>query len=229
MEHLAARPGRPACWPGWVPAPVTAALATSGMPHPWAHQAAMAEHARAGRDVIIATPAASGKSLGYLLPAATAVLEGGTALYLAPTRALAADQVRAVQDLAIPGIQAAAVDGDSPASVREWARCHATYLLTTPDLLHQYLLPRHARWNGFFGRLRYVIVDECHGYRGVFGSHVAHVLRRLRRVAAHHGGRDPVFLLASATISQPAACARLLTGRDAEEITASAAPRGPVT
>lgn len=237
-EHLPGRPGQAVPWPGWVPAPVSAALAASGVPLPWAHQAAMAELARAGRDVIVATPAASGKSLGYLLPALTAVLEGGTALYLAPTRALAADQLRAVQGLGIPGIQAAAVDGDSPASTREWARCHATYLLTTPDLLHQHLLPRHARWNGFFGRLRYVIVDECHGYRGVFGSHVAQVLRRLRRVAAHHGaGRaggappaaGPVFLLASATISEPAACARLLTGRDADEITESGAPRGPVT
>jgi DEAD/DEAH box helicase domain-containing protein len=195
----------------------------------------MAERARAGRDVIVATPAASGKSLGYLLPALTAVLEGGTALYLAPTRALAADQLRAVQALGIPGIRAAVVDGDSPASVREWARCHATYLLTTPDLLHQFLLPRHARWNGFFGRLQYVIVDECHGYRGVFGSHVAQVLRRLHRVAAHHGGGParggparPVFLLASATISEPAACARLLTGREADEITESGAPHGPV-
>ncbi len=229
-EHIEGRAGRTAEWPAWVPAPVTAALAARGVHRPWAHQAAMAGHARAGRDVIIATPAASGKSLGYLLPALTAVLEGGTALYLAPTRALAADQLQAIGELAIPGIQAAVVDGDSPASVRDWARCHATYLLTTPDLLHQYLLPRHARWNGFFGRLRYVIVDECHGYRGVFGSHVAHVLRRLRRVAAHHGGGSgPVFLFASATISQPAACARLLTGRDAEEITESWAPRGPLT
>jgi DEAD/DEAH box helicase domain-containing protein len=235
-EHLAARPGRAAAWPDWVPGPVVAALAATGVAHPWAHQTAMAELARAGHDVIVATPAASGKSLGYLLPALTAVLDGGTALYLAPTRALAADQLRAVQALGIRGVQAAVVDGDTPASLREWARCHATYLLTTPDLLHQTLLPRHTRWNGFFRRLRYVIVDECHGYRGVFGSHVAQVLRRLHRVAAHHaggpagGGRQPgpVFLLASATIGEPAACARLLTGRDAQEITESGAPHGPV-
>ena len=125
------------------------------------------------------------------------------------------------------------LDGDTPAAERDWARSHATYLLTTPDMLHHTLLPRHARWNGFFRRLRYVIVDECHGYRGVFGSHVAHVLRRLRRVAAHHRGTalpaGPVFLLASATISEPGACALLLTGQRAEEVTQSAAPRGPVT
>ncbi|MGE5135652.1 MAG: DEAD/DEAH box helicase [Gemmatimonadota bacterium] len=240
-EHIEARPGRVAAWPDWAPETLITALAASGMPHPWAHQAAMAELARAGQDVIVATPAASGKSLGYLLPALTAVLEGGTALYLAPTRALAADQLRAVQALGIPGIAAAVVDGDTPAGLREWARCHATYLLTTPDLLHQSLLPRHTRWNGFFRRLAYVIVDECHGYRGVFGSHVAQVLRRLHRVAAHHAGaaaagRDgdggpppgPAFLLASATISEPAACARLLTGRDAIPITESGAPHGPV-
>ncbi|HZC41526.1 MAG TPA: DEAD/DEAH box helicase [Streptosporangiaceae bacterium] len=288
VEQIAAREGRRVPWPEWVPAEVTGALAAAGVPGPWAHQAAVAEHARAGRDVIISTPAASGKSLGYLLPALTAVLEGGTALYLAPTRALAADQLRAVQALGIPGLRAAVVDGDTPAAAREWARCHASYLLTTPDLLHQHLLPRHARWNGFLGRLRCVIVDECHGYRGVFGSHVAHVLRRLRRVSAHHAawlaataangtatagngaaaagnrtstartgtsartgnGRNgtvtagnrpgipsngagtpkgPVFLLASATISEPGTCAWLLTGREAAEITWSAAPRGPVT
>jgi DEAD/DEAH box helicase domain-containing protein len=200
---------------------------------PWAHQAATAEHARAGKNVIISTGTASGKSLGYLLPALTAVRDGATALYIAPTRALAADQLRTVRGLGIDGVRAAVLDGDTPAAERDWARAHAAYLLTTPDMLHHVLLPRHARWNGFFRRLQYVIVDECHGYRGVFGSHVAHVLRRLRRVAAHHGGAarpaGPVFLLASATISEPAACALLLTGQRAEEVTESAAPRGPLT
>ncbi len=129
------------------------------------------------------------------------------------------------------------MDGDTPAAEREWARAHATYLITTPDMLHHMLLPRHGRWSGFFSRLAYVIVDECHGYRGVFGSHVGHVLRRVRRIAVHHGrGRQagpgpdgPVFLLASATISEPGSCARLLTGEAAQEITESAAPRGQLT
>src|SRR5213075_2949665 len=121
---------------------------------------------------------------------------------------------------------------------RDWARSHARYLLTTPDMLHRALLPRHNRWSGFFSRLAYVIVDECHGYRGVFGSHVGHVLRRVRRIAIHHGrsgdggsGRPdgPVFLLASATISEPASCARLLTGAAAREVTESTAPRGQLT
>ena len=242
VEEIAARPGEGVPWPEWVPGQITQAFSGAGVTRPWAHQAAMAEHAHQGRNVIISTPAASGKSLGYLLPALTAVLRGSTVLYLAPTRALAADQVRAIQALGIPGVCAAVVDGDTHGADRERARTHANYLLTTPDMLHHVLLPRHSRWGEFFGRLHYVIVDECHGYRGVFGSHVAHVLRRLRRVAAHHARRHPararagaaapdglVFLLASATVSEPGNCARLLTGQDAQAITESTAPRGPLT
>jgi DEAD/DEAH box helicase domain-containing protein len=242
VEEIPGCPGAGVPWPEWVPAEITLALSQAGVTRPWAHQAAMAEHAHQGKNVIIATPAASGKSLGYLLPALTAVLSGGTVLYLAPTRALAADQVRAVQALGIAGVCAAVVDGDTPGGERERARARANYVLTTPDMLHHVLLPRHSRWGEFFGRLEYVIVDECHGYSGVFGSHVAHVLRRLRRVAAHHARRHPararagaraagdlVFLLASATVSEPGTCARLLTGADAEEITESAAPRGTLT
>src|SRR6266536_4779160 len=258
VEHIPARTGRSTDWPAWIPAELAAAFAAAGMPAPWTHQAAVAEHARAGRNVIISTPAASGKSVGYLLPALDGVLAGGTALYIAPTRALAADQLRVVRSLGIPGVRPAVVDGDTPAAERSWARSRANYLLTTPDMLHHSLLPRHAWWDGFLRRLQYVIVDECHGYRGVFGSHVAQVLRRLRRVAAHHAmppgsgagrpgrpaggsssqgqgqdspapGAGPVFLLASATISEPGRCARLLTGLDAEEVTADTAPHGPVT
>jgi DEAD/DEAH box helicase domain-containing protein len=232
IEHIPARPGQPVPWPAWVPAQVVEPFRRAGVDQPWAHQSAAADQARAGRSVIIATGTASGKSLGYLLPALTGILEGGTALYIAPARALAADQLRLVQALRIPGVRAAVIDGDTPAAEREWARAHATYLLTTPDMLHHTLLPRHARWNGFLRRLRYVIVDECHGYRGVFGSHVAHVLRRLRRVAAHHGGgstQEPVFVLASATISEPARCAALLTGLAAEAVTTDGAPRGALT
>src|SRR5690242_13389867 len=242
IEQIAARAGEGVPWPDWVPAEITAAFTEAGVGQPWAHQAAMAEHAHRGSNVIIATPAASGKSLGYLLPALTAALGGSTVLYLAPTRALAADQLRTIQALGITGVCAAVVDGDTHAADRERARTHANYLLTTPDMLHHVLLPRHARWGEFFGRLHYVIVDECHGYRGVFGSHVAHVLRRLQRVAAHHARRHPararagaaapdglVFLLASATVSEPGNCARLLTGQDAQAITESTAPRGPLT
>jgi DEAD/DEAH box helicase domain-containing protein len=257
LELIPAREGRRADWPAWVPTELTGALAAAGVPAPWAHQAAAADHAHAGRNVIISTGTASGKSIGYLLPALTGVLAGRTSLYIAPTRALAADQLRIVRSLGLPGVRAAVIDGDTPAAERSWARAHASYLLTTPDMLHHMLLPRHSRWDGFLRRLQYVIVDECHGYRGVFGSHVAHVLRRLRRVAVHHAaagrgaGRGrlgaagpagpgdsghpvpaaagPVFILASATISEPGRCARLLTGLDAAAVTESAAPRGPVT
>ncbi len=232
LERLPGRAGRPAPWPSWVPGELIAAFARSGVTQPWAHQAAAAGHARDGRNVIIATGTASGKSLGYLLPALTAVRTGGTALYIAPTRALAADQLRLVRSLGLDGVRAAVVDGDTPPADRARARAQASYLLTTPDMLHHALLPGHARWDGFWRRLRYVIVDECHGYRGVFGSHVAQVLRRLRRVAAQHAGPAagaPVFLLASATISEPGRCAELLTGLPAEEVTDDAAPHGELT
>jgi len=232
VEHIPARAGREVPWPRWVPAEITGAFAARGIRAPWSHQALAADHARAGRNVIISTAAASGKSLGYLLPALTAVQTGDTVLYITPTKALAADQVASIRALGLPGVQAAVFDGDSTYAERTWARSHARYLLTTPDMLHRALLPGHARWRGFFSRLRYVIVDECHGYRGVFGSHVAHVLRRLRRVVAHHAPPDglprPVFVLASATVGAPAGCARLLTGLDAEEVTEDGSPRGPL-
>src|SRR5487761_882012 len=247
VERVPGRAGRAVPWPEWVPDELVEGFAHSGISAPWAHQAAAAEHARAGRNVIVSTPAASGKSLGYLMPALTAVLEGGTALYLTPTKALAADQLRAIRALRLHGVRAAVLDGDTPAAGRSWAREHASYLVTTPDTLHLALLPGHVRWARFLSRLRYVIVDECHGYRGVFGSHVAQVLRRLRRIAAYYaegrairerarrGRRDgplaagPAFILASATVAEPARCAALLTGLEAEEVGADAAPRGPVT
>jgi DEAD/DEAH box helicase domain-containing protein len=256
-ERLPARAGLPVPWPDWVPTAVADAFEHAGMPSMWSHQAAAADHARAGRSVILATGTGSGKSLGYLTPALTAIGEGGTVLYLAPTRVLAADQLRLVREVgtgAEPGdggfpafaaelglglgpryglgVRPAALDSDSTADHRAWARKYANYLLTTPDMLHHGVLPQHQRWNGFLRRLRYVIVDECHGYRGVFGSHVAQVLRRLRRVAGHHRGPDApglVFILASATISEPAAAAELLTGVPAVAVTSDGAPRGPLT
>jgi DEAD/DEAH box helicase domain-containing protein len=256
IEHIPARTGMPATWPDWVPAELRQGFARAGIITPWIHQAEIADHARAGRNVIVSTAAASGKSLGYLMPALTAVLEGGTVLYLTPTKALAADQLRSIRALRVPGVRAAVLDGDTPTAGRSWARAYASYLLTTPDTLHLALLPGHTRWASFFARLRYVIVDECHGYRGVFGSHVAQVLRRLRRVAAYYsaggyrgvrgrskpvgewqrgdaaaktGRRGPGFILASATVADAADCARLLTGLDVEQVATDSAPRGAVT
>lgn len=233
VEHLPGAEGKQVAWPDWVTADVAIGFARNGIHRPWSHQAQAADLAWAGQDVIIATRAASGKSVGYLAPALTAIAAGGTALYIAPTKALAADQLAAVQSLAVPGVRAACYDGDSSRAERAWAQAHAGYLLTNPDMLHGSLLPRHARWAGFLRRLRFVIVDECHGYRGVFGSHVAHVLRRLRRIAAHYAQpgehAEPVFILASATIGEPGSSARLLTGKQAAEVTADGAPRSPVS
>src|SRR5258708_31926277 len=165
ITTLAGRAGELADWPGWVPAELTASLARSGIAAPWRHQAEAAELVRSGQSVIISTGTASGKSLGYLLPALTSILAGGTALYIAPTRALAADQLKLIRSLGLDRVRAAVIDGDTPWSERTRARSQANYLLTTPDMLHQSLLPSHARWNGFFRRLRFVIVDECHTYR----------------------------------------------------------------
>ncbi len=229
LTHLPGRPGVPTDWPAWVPPELTSALAGVSVTAPWQHQADAAELAASGQSVIISTGTASGKSLGYLLPALTGILAGGTALYIAPTRALAADQLKFVRSLGLSRVRPAVIDGDTPWAERTRARSQANYLLTTPDMLHQSLLPAHARWNGFFRRLRYVVVDECHTYRGVFGSHVAHVLRRLRRVAYHHSAGEPVFVLASATVSEPARCGELLTGRSVHAVSADGSPRAPLT
>jgi DEAD/DEAH box helicase domain-containing protein len=237
LEHLPGQQGQTARWPDSVRPEVAAALASRGITAPWTHQAQAAALARSGEHVIIATRAASGKSAGYLAAALSDVLDGGTVLYLAPTKALAADQLKSVSDLGLRGVRAVRYDGDSTVAERSWAQAHANYLLTNPDMVHSGMLPNHARWRGFFRRLRVVIIDECHGYRGVFGSHVAQVLRRLRRVAAHYAVpvpdtgavRQPVFILASATIAEPADCARRLTGLDAVAVTKDGAPRAPVT
>lgn len=212
------------------------AVRAAGIERPWAHQALTAAHALRGESVVVATGTASGKSLAYLAPVLSALLDGSeapngrgaTALYLAPTKALAADQRRAVRALAEPlgkGVRPAVYDGDTPVEEREWVRQYANYALTNPDMLHRSILPAHPRWSSFLRALRYVVIDECHTYRGVFGSHVAQVLRRLRRVCARYGS-DPVFLLASATASDPATAATRLTGVPVAEITEDASPRG---
>jgi DEAD/DEAH box helicase domain-containing protein len=232
LEHIPGREGQTTSWPDSVRAEVVGALSARGIETPWTHQAQAAYLLRAGHNVIIATPAASGKSAGYLAAALSEILDGGTVLYIAPTKALAADQLQAVRGLGIPQVRATCYDGDSTASDRAWAQAHANYVLTNPDMLHSALLPSHARWRGFFRRLRVVIIDECHGYRGVFGSHVAQVLRRLRRVAAYHaapGAAAPVFVLASATIADPVGCGRLLTGLEIVAVTEDGSPRAPVT
>ncbi len=236
VEHVPARPGVTAPWPRWADPAVVAAFTRLGVATPWRHQVEAADAAWLGGSVVLSTGTASGKSLAYLLPTLTAVREGSaapdgrgaTALYLAPTKALAADQLRSVRALGLEGVRAATYDGDTPTEEREWVRAHAAYVLTNPDMLHRSLLPGHARWARFLRVLRFVVVDECHTYRGVFGSHVAAVLRRLSRVAAHYGA-DPVFVLASATVSDPAVSAARLVGRPVTAVTDDASPRAAAT
>ena len=238
-EHLPPRVGSHASWPEGIRPEVVDVIRAAGIDRPWEHQALAAGHALRGESVVVATGTASGKSLAYLAPVLSAMLEepgggtarggrGPTALYLAPTKALAADQRRAVAALAAPlgnAVRAAVYDGDTPVEERDWVRQYATYVLTNPDMLHRGILPGHARWASFLRGLRYVVIDECHTYRGVFGSHVAQVLRRLRRVCARYGA-EPVFLLASATAADPAAAAGRLTGLPVAQVTEDTSPRG---
>jgi DEAD/DEAH box helicase domain-containing protein len=232
-RDLPARAGRFADWPIWLPpgSPVRAAVEQHGITALWTHQAEAAESLHAGRHVVLTTGTASGKSLAYLLPIATAATappatddpvrwrrRPATSLYLAPTKALAHDQARVCAELAVPGWRVATVDGDTDPADRQWARDHAHHVLTNPDLLHASLLPQHARWASFLRSLRYVVVDESHRYRGVFGAQVAAVLRRLRRLAAHYGA-DPAFAVVSATGSEPVAAASALTGIAADGLT----------
>jgi DEAD/DEAH box helicase domain-containing protein len=229
VERLPARLGQPAAWPAWTPPELVARWQAAGVDAPWSHQVRAAEAAYAGRSVVVATGTASGKSLAYQLPVVTSVSVGGaTALYLSPTKALAGDQLRVLRELDPDGLRAAAYDGDTPREHRTWARAHANLVLTNPDMLHRSLLPSHARWARFLRRLEYVVVDECHRYRGVFGSHVATLLRRLRRVCAHYRA-EPTFVLASATIAEPAAFASRLVGRPVEQVVDDGSPRGALT
>jgi len=235
LEVLPARPAHHAEWPTWAARDVVAAFEARGVSRPWQHQAVAAEAAHEGQHVVLATGTASGKSLAYQLPALSAVRaargergqRGATVLYLAPTKALAQDQLTGLGALGLE-LRVTTHDGDSSREQRDWARDHAEYVLTNPDMLHRSLLPGHARWAPFLGSLRYVVVDECHHYRGVFGAHVAHVLRRLRRVCAMYGA-SPTFVLASATQAEPDVAARRLTGLDVLAVTGDASPRGEVS
>jgi DEAD/DEAH box helicase domain-containing protein len=229
LERLPARPARLVDLPTDLPEPLGDRLHARGVAALWEHQAAAIALARAGRHVVVATGTASGKSLCYQLPVFDALLGDGhrTALYLAPTKALARDQLRAIRSFALAGVRAAAYDGDTPSQDRPLIRRSANLVLTNPDMLHQGILPSHERWAAFLGRLAYVVVDEAHTLRGVFGSHVAAVLRRLRRLAARYRAQ-PVFVLASATLGNPAELASRLVGLPVEPVVADASPRGPL-
>jgi DEAD/DEAH box helicase domain-containing protein len=233
LRHVTTIPARAATtvpWPCWVPDRLRESLNAAGVAAPWGHQVAVAELAREGRHVVVATGTASGKSLAYQLPVLTRLLadQQATALYLAPTKALGADQIRAVTALDLPGVRPASFDGDTAMAQRDWVRAHARWVFTNPDMLHHGLLARHDRWARLLRRLSFVVIDECHAYRGVFGSHVALLLRRLRRVAARYGAH-PVFVLASATVAEPAISASRLTGLDTVAVTDDGSPCGERT
>ena len=236
VHEVPARLEQVAQWPDWVAPAVYSSFSTSGITQLWSHQREAADHAHDGFHVVISTGTASGKSLGYLVPVLSDIVDGAaapsgrgaTALYLSPTKALAADQMARLTALAIPGLRAAAYDGDTPPDERRWIRDHCQYVLTNPDLIHHSLLPGHERWAPFLRSLRYVVIDECHVYRGVFGSHLAVLLRRLRRVAARYGA-SPTFILASATVAEPAAQASALIGMPVRAVVLDGSPRESMT
>jgi DEAD/DEAH box helicase domain-containing protein len=217
-------------WPAWVSPELLARLEAQGVTAPWRHQVEAAQLARDGSHVVVATGTASGKSLAYQVPALTRLAEDPRAcvLYLAPTKALARDQLTSVAELADPSVRPAAYDGDTPMEEREWVRRHSRWIVTNPDMLHRGVLPAHQKWSSTLRRLAYVVVDECHAYRGVFGSHVGHVLRRLRRICRRYGA-EPVFLLASATVAEPAAAATRLVGAPVVAVTEDGSPRPGAT
>lgn len=234
VTELPARHAQMRDWPDWVPERVRESYAEIGVRAPWRHQIDAAELAHAGTHVVISTGTASGKSLAYQLPVLTALTVDpkSTVLYLSPTKALGTDQLRAaVKLLDGAGLGAAApsmYDGDASAEMRRWARSEGRWVFTNPDMLHLGILSSHARWSRFLRGLRYVVVDECHHYRGVFGSHTAMVLRRLLRIAARYGSA-PTVICASATTADPAAAATRLIGAPVTAITADHSPHGPRT
>lgn len=241
VEHLEPRPAVHAPWPQWADTEVVAGYRRLGVSEPWLHQVEAADSLHSGKHTVLATGTGSGKSLPAWLAALSAIRDGEisaatplagsisnyrrrpTTLYLAPTKALAADQLASLTALLaaadLPGIRAATVDGDTPFTERDWARDHADIVLSNPDFLHFTMLPGHERWVRFLRGLKFIVVDELHAYRGVTGAHVALVIRRLLRIARHMGA-DPVVLTMSATAADPARTAARLIGVEAGEVAA---------
>ena len=251
VRELPAREGTHGEWPSWSDAALVAGYRALGVARPWVHQAVAADAAWSGRHVALATSTGSGKSLAFWLPALTSVradvaagtldpgriesvARRGSVLYLSPTKALAADQLTGLQRLldaaGTRDVRVATCDGDTSPDERRWVREHADVVLTNPDFLHFALLPNHRRWSRLLRDLRYVVVDEGHAYRGVFGAHVSLVLRRLRRLAAHYareGAPAPTFVVASATTADPAVSAARLVGVDAADVVTVAGDTSP--
>ncbi|WP_454850945.1 DEAD/DEAH box helicase [Promicromonospora soli] len=250
---LPERTAEHADWPRWADATVVQGYRRLGVDRPWTHQAIAADLVHQGRHTALATSTGSGKSLAFWLPALSAVraaaaaatLDPGniesarvrpTTIYLSPTKALAADQLSALERVldaaGTRDVRVATCDGDTSREERSWVQDHADVVLTNPDFLHYALLPNHRRWARLLKGLRYVVVDEGHAYRGVFGAHVSLVLRRLARLAARYGEGSPTFVVASATTAEPAISAARLIGvapDDVTAVTADASPAGRST
>ena len=217
-----------------LPAPVARILERQGIESLYTHQAAAVSLVRAGENVLVVTSTASGKTLCYNLPVLEAMASDPecTALYLFPTKALAQDQLRALRamaeaDSALAGLAACGTyDGDTPGDERRRLRDKARIILTNPDMLHVGILPYHSRWHRFLANLKFIVVDEIHVYRGIFGSHVANVMRRLRRVARHYGA-SPQFIGCSATIANPEELATRLIGAQVRVVDDDGSPKGP--
>ena len=226
---IAGREGSYAPIPDGVPAALKEALKARGIDQLYSHQAEAWDATQRGEHVAIVTPTASGKSLCYTLPVMSAAMTGrAKALYLFPTKALAQDQVAELLELNRAGdlgVKAFTFDGDTPGDARQAIRLHGDIVVSNPDMLHQAILPHHTKWAQFFENLRYVVIDEVHTYRGVFGSHVTNVLRRLKRICAFYGV-SPQFILCSATIGNPQAHAQALIEAPVTAITESGAPSG---
>ena len=232
VEDLPPRRSDSRDWPHWADPDLVAAFAERGVGTPWSHQVAAADLAHAGRHVVLSTGTASGKSLGYQLPILTALAADprARALYLSPTKALGHDQLRAAQALtdAVPnlrGVAPSAYDGDASTDLRRFARERSRWIFSNPDMIHLSLLRNHAKWAVFLRNLQFIVVDECHYYRGIFGSNVAMVLRRLLRLCERYSGSPTVFF-ASATTAAPAETASELIGQTVTAVTEDGSPQG---
>src|SRR5262250_135495 len=205
------------------------ALRSRGVQRLYSHQARAFEIVDKGENLVVVTPTASGKTLCYNLPVLQALVQQpeSRVLYLFPTKALAQDQLAELTELAksLPDMRMYTYDGDTPQDARRSVRARANLVLTNPDMLHSGILPHHTKWVNLFQNLRYVVIDELHAYRGVFGSHLANVLRRLKRICRHYGSA-PQFIMASATIANPRELAERLTGETVSEVAESGAPAG---
>ncbi|MDR1655363.1 MAG: DEAD/DEAH box helicase [Treponema sp.] len=226
---IQAQEGRYAPFPPGLDSRIAGSLRKRGIEKIYTHQAEVWEAVYAGKHVVVVTPTASGKTLCYNLPSLQALLENEKArcLYLFPTKALSQDQQSELNEIAGGGLnlKAATYDGDTPDSLRIAARDTGRIIISNPDMLHAGILPNHPKWIKFFSSLKYVVIDEAHAYRGVLGSHVSNVIRRLKRIAAFYGSR-PQFILCSATIANPKELAEALTGEEVELVDNNGAPRG---